>query len=163
MLKVQINLCISLQTCLLIWCLKSSFTINITHFFSLWTLSPWCCQSSYARSWWRHQMETFAVLLAICAGNSPVPGEFPSQRPVTQTFDVYFYLRLNKRLSKRSWGWWFETLSSPLWRHSSMQQGLATTLITGKGNLLYGSALCFGQITTRVKTGRYMQKFLLCF
>ena len=27
--------------------------------------------------WWRHQRETFSALLAICAGNSPVPGEFP--------------------------------------------------------------------------------------
>ena len=33
-------------------------------------------------------METFSALLAICAGNSPVPGEFPSQRPVTRSFDV---------------------------------------------------------------------------
>ena len=63
-------------------------------------------------TWWRHQM-------AICAGNSPVPGEFPSQRPVTRSFDVFFDLRLNIRLSKQSWGWWFETLSSPLWRHSN--------------------------------------------
>ena len=61
-------------------------------------------------------METFSALLAICAGNSPVPGEFPAQRPVTQSFDVFFDLRLNKRLSKQSWGWWFETLSRPLWR-----------------------------------------------
>ena len=68
-------------------------------------------------SWWRHQMETFSALLAICAGNSPVPGEFPAQRPVTRSFDVFFDLRLNKRLSKQSWGWWFETLSHPLWRH----------------------------------------------
>ena len=45
-------------------------------------------------------METFSVLLALCAGNSPVPGEFPSQRPVTQSFDVFFDLRLNKRFSK---------------------------------------------------------------
>ena len=37
--------------------------------------------------------------------------------PVTRSFDVYFDLRPNKRLSKHSWGWWFETLSSPLWRH----------------------------------------------
>ena len=50
--------------------------------------------------WWRHQMETFSALLAICAGNSPVPGEFPTQRPVTRSFDVFFGLRLNKRLSK---------------------------------------------------------------
>ena len=67
--------------------------------------------------WWRHQMETFSALLAICAGNSPVPGEFPTQRPVTRSFDVFFDLRLNKRLSKQSWGWWLETLSRPLWRH----------------------------------------------
>ena len=46
-------------------------------------------------------METFSALLAICAGNSPVPGEFPTQRPVTRSFDVYFDLRPNKRLSKR--------------------------------------------------------------
>ena len=62
-------------------------------------------------------METFSALLAICAGNSPVPGEIPEQRPVTRSFDVFFDLRLNKRLSKQSWGWWFETLSRPLWRH----------------------------------------------
>ena len=42
--------------------------------------------------------------------------------PVPRTFDVYFDLRLNKRLSKQSWGWWFETLSSPLWRHSNALQ-----------------------------------------
>ena len=59
-------------------------------------------------------METFSTLLAICAGNSPFPGEFPTQRPVTQSFDVLFDLRLNKRLSKQWWGWWFETLSRPL-------------------------------------------------
>ena len=68
-------------------------------------------------TWWRHQMETFSALLAICAGNSPVPGEFPAQRPVTRSFDVFFDLRLNKWLSKQSWGWWFDTLSCPLWRH----------------------------------------------
>ena len=67
--------------------------------------------------WWRHQMEIFSALLAICAGNSPVPGEFPTQRPVTWSFDVYFDLRPNKRLSKQSLGWWLETLSPPLWRH----------------------------------------------
>ena len=31
-------------------------------------------------TWWRHQMETFSALLAICAGNSPVPGEFPPHK-----------------------------------------------------------------------------------
>ena len=70
-------------------------------------------------SWWRQQMETFSALLDICAGNSPVPGEFSAQRPVTRSFDVYFDLRLNKRLSKQSWGWWFETLSRPLWSYNN--------------------------------------------
>ena len=72
---------------------------------------------SAAMAWWRHQMETFSALLAICAGNSPVHGEFPAQRSVTRSFDVFFDLCLNKWLSKQSWGWWFETLSCPLWRH----------------------------------------------
>ena len=70
-------------------------------------------RSSGVETWWRHQMETFSMLLAICAGNSLVPGEFPAQRPVTQSFDVFFDLCL----SKQSWGWWFETLSHPLWCH----------------------------------------------
>ena len=45
-------------------------------------------------------MEIFSALLAICAGNSPVNGEFPAQTPVTRSFDVFFDPRLNKRLSK---------------------------------------------------------------
>ena len=67
--------------------------------------------------WWRHQMETFSALLVLCAGNSPVTGEFPSQRPVTQSFDGFFDLRLNKRLGKQSRRWWFETPWCWLWRH----------------------------------------------
>ena len=73
---------------------------------------------------WRHQMETFSALLAICAGNSPVPGEFPAQRPVMLSFDAFFDLRPNKRLSKQSWGWWFEMPSRPLWRHCNVQASI---------------------------------------
>ena len=65
-------------------------------------------------------MEIFSALLAICAGNSPVTGEFPTQRPVTWSFDVYFDLRPNERLSKQWWGWWFETLFRSLWRHRNV-------------------------------------------
>ena len=75
-------------------------------------------------AWWRHQMEPFSALLALCAGNSPITGEFPTQRPVMRSFDIFFNLRLNKRLSKQSWGWWFETPSPSLWRHCN---GLSTT------------------------------------
>ena len=60
-----------------------------------------------------------SALLALSAGNSPVTGEFPAQRPVTRSFDVFFDLRL-KRLSKRSRGWWFETPSRQLWRHCNV-------------------------------------------
>ena len=66
-------------------------------------------------------METFSVSLAIYVRNSPVTGEFPAQRPVTRSFDVFFDLHLNKRLSKQSWNWWFEMPSRPLWRHSNAQ------------------------------------------
>ena len=65
-------------------------------------------------------METFSALLAICAGNLPVAGEFPAQRAVTRSFVVSFDLRLNKRLNKQSWGWWFETLSRPSLRHCNV-------------------------------------------
>ena len=62
-------------------------------------------------------METFFTSLALCEGNSPVTGEFPPQRQVTRSFDVFFDLRLNKRLSIQSIGRWFETPPRSLWRH----------------------------------------------
>ena len=60
------------------------------------------------------------ALLALCAGNSPVIGEFPTQRPVTRSFDVFFDLRLNKRLGQQSRRWWFETPSCLLWGHCNV-------------------------------------------
>ena len=78
-----------------LWRLHSLCSQINKHSSCLWFETP-------RHSWWRHQMETFSALLAICAGNSPVPGEFPAQRPVTRGFDVFFDLRLNKRLSKQS-------------------------------------------------------------
>ena len=58
----------------------------------------------------------FRVTGPLC-GEFTGPGEFPAQRPVTRSFDVFCDLCWNKRLSKQSWGWWFETQSGPLWRH----------------------------------------------
>ena len=49
-------------------------------------------------------------------------GEFPAQRPVTRSFDVFFDLRPNKRLSKQPWGWWFETPSWSLWRQRNVMR-----------------------------------------
>ena len=57
----------------------------------------------------------FRVTGPLC-GEFSGPGEFPTQRPVTRSFDVFFDLCLNKRLSKQPWGWWFETPSWSLWR-----------------------------------------------
>ena len=61
----------------------------------------------------------FRVTGPLC-GEFTGPGEFPTQRPVTCSFDVFFDLRLNKRLSIQWWGWWFETLSRPLWCHRNV-------------------------------------------
>ena len=58
----------------------------------------------------------FRVTGHLC-GEFTGPRWIPKQRPVTRSFDVFFDLRLNKRLSKQSWGWWFEMLPCPLWRH----------------------------------------------
>ena len=52
-------------------------------------------------SWWRHQMETFSALLALCDA------------------ELWCFL-WSKRLSKQSWGWCFETPSHPLWRHCNV-------------------------------------------
>ena len=52
----------------------------------------------------------------------PFCGEFPAQRPVTRSFNVFLDLRLNKRLSKQWWGWWFETPSGPLWHHCNVER-----------------------------------------
>ena len=78
---------------------------------------PYISHSLSSPSLWRQQMETFSALLALCAGNSLVTGEFPSRRPVTRSFDVFFDLRLIKWLSKQTRSRWSETPSRSLWRH----------------------------------------------
>ena len=98
-------------------------TTNSEHsVFSLWDDRPAKGTKMKSCTWWRHQMEIFSALLALCAGNSPVSGEIRAQRPVTRSFDVFIDLRLNKRLSKQWWSWWFETPSRSLWRHSNELQ-----------------------------------------
>ena len=66
---------------------------------------------------WKH----FRVTGPSC-GEFTGPGEFPTQRPVTRSFDVLFDLRLNKRLRKQPWGWWFETPSWSLWRQRNAKE-----------------------------------------
>ena len=78
------------------------------------------CWKSLSLSWWRHQLGTFSVSLALCAGNSSNTGEFPSQMPVARSCDVLFDLRQNIRYSKQSRYRWFETLSRSLWCHCNV-------------------------------------------
>ena len=101
--------CTTLYICICFLRLPSCFscwmwTLSFLNIFLVWPL-------------WRHQIETFSALLVLCAGNSPVTGEFPSQRSVTRNFDVFFDLRLSQQLSKQSKSGWFETPSRSLWRH----------------------------------------------
>ena len=112
---------VNLKTVSLVIYLKLKFPLQTVFFFGL--ADPWGIhirdkqsylehpgkllsgeQQVMVQSWWHHQMETFSALLALCVGISSVTGEFPSQRPVTQSFDIFFDLRLDKRLSKQSWG-----------------------------------------------------------
>ena len=69
-------------------------------------------------SWWRHQMETFSAFLAFCAGNSPANSPHKGQRRGALMFSLI--CALNKRLSKQSWDWWFETPSRSLWRYCNV-------------------------------------------
>ena len=94
-------------------------------------------------TWWRHQMETFSAFLAICAGNSPVTGEFPSQRPVTRSFDVFFGMLLNKQLNKQWRGWWIETPSRPLWRNCNEIDHLHAGLLRKHCFNMYWCCLSF--------------------
>ena len=87
----------------------------------------------------------FRVTGPLC-GKSPVTGEFPSQRPVTRSFDVSFDLRLNKRLSRPSRRRWFETPSRSLWRHRNGLQAVGWCTIQNATRLyllLYTGHTCY--------------------
>ena len=83
-------------------------------------------------------------------------GLFPSQRPVTRSFDVFFDLCQIKRLSKQWWGWWFESCCAE--GSPSRQQPLAWVSIHGDGTIirLYSLVtICIilkGYTTTRYRT-----------
>ena len=157
------------------WCLFPEFFLKQTTFLDsrgIHTniLISYLIQQQRHPVWWRHQMEKFSALLAICAGNSPVAGEFPSQRPVRRSFDVFYDLRLNTILRKQSWGWWFETLSRPLWRqcngfetwsHQSESSSLWRHQIGTFSALL---ALCEGNppVTTGFPSHRTSNQDLWC-
>ena len=101
--------------------------------YTVWNADSWInvfvfyrkCTHGMGHSWWHHQMEAFSALLAVCAGNSLFTSEFPSQMPVTRSFDIFFNLRLNKRLSIQSIRRRFETPSRSSWRHYNVIHDIA--------------------------------------
>ena len=89
---------------------NNKYTCNykrLARYFHIWEESPFTMMTS-------SNGNIFRVTGLLCG---EFTGEFPSQRPVRRSFDDFFDLGLNKRLSKQSWGWWFETPSCSLWRH----------------------------------------------
>ena len=98
------------------WCIWGNKIFVFVFLESVW--SHWTIQkkAKFQHFMMKSPNGTFSALLALCAGYSPVTGEFPSQRPVTRSFGTFFDLNLIKRLSKQSWGCWFATPSCPLWR-----------------------------------------------
>ena len=112
------------------------FNNSVIHLWNRWRHPSWTEKSEISRGTWsvniyatnnerpcpsrRHQMKTFSALLALCVENSPDTGELPSQRSVRRSFDIFFDLGLNKRLSKQLKSWWFETTSCSLWRHHNV-------------------------------------------
>ena len=124
--------------------------MRITNVYTL----PWY----FLATWWRHHMETFSALQAICAGNSPVAGEFPTQRPVTQRFGVFFDLRVNKR----------RIYSKPLstsvmnhhyswWRHQMETFSTLLALCAGNSPAILTSMLC----TWTILNGKQLHVYIL--
>ena len=71
-----------------------------------WPVTRGKCFHLMTSSWLRrHQMEIFSALLDLCAGNLPIIGVFPTQRPVRRSFDVLTDVCLNTRrkTSYRQW------------------------------------------------------------
>ena len=94
------------------------FLISVGHFERRWLLE-----------WSRTGFIRSVFMMTSSNGNifrvtGPLCGEFTGQRPVTRSFGVFFYLRLNKRLSKQSRGWWFDMPSHPWWRHCNVFEWL---------------------------------------
>ena len=85
-------------------------------------------------AWWRHQMETFSALLALCVGNTPVPGDFPSQRPVTRSIDVFL-------ISAWTHGWVNNRGAGELRRHRTHYNVTVLVYVTTGGEFYFGYAV----------------------
>ena len=114
--------------------------------------------------WWRHQMETFSALLALCAGNSPVPVNSPHKGQWCGALMFSLICALNKRLSKQPWGWWFEAPSWSLWRQCTCNAlhgyGVSLQMLwCHHVNVVYGHM----KGSRRLRQGKVMIIFRLSF
>ena len=133
--------------------------MNLYSFVLLYVFCSWYNTCASKLSWRRHEMETFSALLAICAGNSLASGEFPAQRPVTRSYNVFYDLCLNKRLRKQSFGWWFEKLSHPLY-------GIWSWVCRATYQLHHVNGLvqdCSNSITNALELLKFCAKPSMCF
>ena len=113
--------CFSLKNCLselILFCVILLFHMTVDNA----TNEDWCVVILYMRSDYHDGVFKWSnfPLLALYAGNSPFTGEFPSPRPVTRGFDVFFDSICAWINATQSWGWWFEKPSHSLWRHSNI-------------------------------------------
>ena len=99
-------------------------------FWDLWDGSILCDHTSLSIFMMTSSNGTIFRVTGPLCGEFTGPGEFPTQRPVTRSFDVFLDLRLNNRLSKQWWGWWFETPSRSLWRQCNDFTSDRTTILT---------------------------------
>ena len=90
------------------WAHKPFITTVDTQCYFTWRNKPGTTIQKTIFTWWRHQMEIFSALLALCAGNSPVPVNSPHKGQWRGALVL--------SLSKQPWSWWFETPSWSLWR-----------------------------------------------
>ena len=107
----------TLQYAAILWALDYKNSRFPKYEYPSWFQWPAC--SNYQPMMTSSNGNIFRVTGPLC-GESTGPGEFPTQRPVTRSFDVFFDMRLNKRLSKQPWGWWFETPSWLLRGHCNV-------------------------------------------
>ena len=105
------NCWITLQLFILVY-----LSLNMIYIIAITNIRfPWCYDSRISHDdgiKWKHFPRYWPFVRGIHRS--------PSQRPVTRSFDVFFDMCSNKRLSKQWRGWWFETESCPLCRHRNV-------------------------------------------
>ena len=112
---LSVSVCLSVCLCVCVFCVANRFVSSKMRYQLHFTDRLWFNQDGFMMT----SSNIFRVTGSLC-GEFTGPGEFPTQNPVTRSFDVFFDLRLNKRLSKQPWGWWFETPSWSLWRQCNV-------------------------------------------